>query len=390
MNFIRNYILYLFLISIVYLGLQIFLKHTDTPYQQFSWQTQSFLQGRVDIPTVHDTVLINGKYYWPQGPFPSILLMPFQLFFGSSFGQIQIQLILLPILIFFVFKLARLKGFDFESSIYLTFVFLFGSIAVSLILDPRSWFYAQVITISLLTFFLYEYETKRRFLVLGVAVAAIIATRPTAALAIILTLFGTLHYKKLKKIIYLLLPIIVSVLLLMWFNVVRFGDPFDNGYMTNNVGEPLNSLREIGLFSIEHIPSNFYYYFLASVLPVTQSGTPHLIFPFFTYHNWGISLFIISPFLIFYSLKTLKLRGSYITSLWVIIIATLIVLLSYYAAGWEQFGPRYTADFLPILYLLALYGLKPPSLTTIQKGTIIVSCLINLYLLLTPFIIYGN
>lgn len=389
-----KYIQYLLLALIIFLAIQIFLKHIDTPYQQFTWQAQSFLQGRLDISTVHDTVFVNGKYYWPQGPFPSLLLMLFQTIFGPFFGQVQMQIILLIVLIFFVYKLARLKGFDFESCIYLTVVFLFGSIAVGLILDPRSWFYAQVVTIVLGLIFLYEFETKRSFLILGLLTAFILATRPTAGLLFLIPLFFLFKEKNIRKklllFIYLFTPIFISIFILMWLNFIRFGDFFDNGYLTNNIGEPLNTIRNIGLFSFEHVPTNFYYYFLSSFLPVTQQNIPHLIFPYISYHNWGISFFIISPFLIFYSLKTLRLKDNYINSLWVILIVSLILLLSYYAPGWEQFGPRYTADFLPILYLLTLYGLKPSHLTTTQKGIIMISCFINLYLLLTPFTIYGN
>jgi hypothetical protein len=57
--------------------------------QQFSYLAESFLQGKTYFlaPAAfgYDTVFFQGKYYWPLGPFPAVLLLPFLLVF-RSFG----------------------------------------------------------------------------------------------------------------------------------------------------------------------------------------------------------------------------------------------------------------------------------------------------------------
>lgn len=374
MKYIRFFLLTI--VSVVFIW--IYMQNINTPFEQFSDQAQSFLSGRLDIQVVHDSVLRNGKYYWPQGPFPSIFLIPFQIVFGPNFNQSIMQIILIIILFFILYKLAIAKKYNIEDAIYLAFAFLFGSTVVGIISDPRGWFYAQLVAIVWLTALLLEFETNKRPLVLGILLAAIIATRPTAAfiLPVILSFF-----KQKYNLILFLSPIIISILLLSLFNQIRFGNPFDNGYMTNNIGQVMEQLREKGLFSLNHVPANAYYYFLASVQSVTKDET-HLIFPFFTYNPWGLSFFLIGPFFLL-ALKSLKFNDKYIRSLWIVIGITLFVLLAYYAPGVIQFGPRYTADFLPILYLIILYTLVPP-LKNWQKNIIVLSALLNIYLLATP------
>ena len=387
----------IFLAAISIFAISIFFLNFDTPWKHFSDQTQTFLHGRLDANPLdfdkHDYVIKDGKYYWPEGPFPSVLLLPFQFLFGSNFQQGIMQLILIVILLLSLFKLARIKEFNFPDSLYLTAAFLMGSPVVGLIVDPKSWFFAQVVTVTTLTLLLLELETKRRLLLIGILEAALIATRPTSGF-IILALVVLLYIKKeplqrkINRVIPFLIPLFISLVALMWFNYARFGNLVDNGYLKNDVGGFIDPLRSLGLFSLQHIPTNFYYYFLASVEPITSNISVHLKFPYIKYSEWGLSLLFVAPFFL-YSVRSLKKTTGYLKSLWLVVVVTLFVQLSYYAPGWVQFGPRYTADFMPILYLLTLYALNRPKLTGFQKILITVSSLFNVYLLTTHILLQG-
>lgn len=377
------------LITFIYL----FSKNLNTWDTQFTTQTKNFLNGRLDIsnftPSLvkHDTVFLNDQFYWPQGPFPSILLMPFILIPGIT--QVHLQFILIFITAVFLYKAAVLKGFKKESSIFLTAAFLFASPVFGIITDPNSWFYAQVVTIFLSILLIYEMETKQRMFLMGFLCGAILATRPTAAFIILPIIY--LIYKKAKKQktlspVFFLSPIIISILLLMIFNQARFSNPIDNGYFTNHLGYELSPVRDLGVFSLVHIPTNIYYYFLISIEPITK-GNYNLITPFFTYSRWGLSFFIVAPFFAFFGFLALFKKDSYLKMLWISIFLTLFALLCYFAPGMRQFGPRYTADFLPILFLILLLTLNKPSLTSRQKTIIVLSCILNSYLLLTPFLV---
>lgn len=371
------------LLVIAVLGaIYIFANNFNTFYQHFTQQAQSFLQGKTDIPAPdHDFVFRNGKYYWPQGPFPSVLLMPGVAVFGPNFHQGVMQTVLIFFLGFFTFKLAKQKKFGYEDTLFLTAVYFLGSTLSGILVDPKSWFFAQIVAVTFLTALLYEFETRRRFWIIGILEGALIATRPTAGFIIFFLLYFIFREKnntktKTIQLFSLLLPVALSLVSLGFLNYSNFGSPLDNGYGTNDIGGFLEPLREMGVFSLRHIPTNIYYYFLESVDPV-KTVSAHLGFPFIKYNGWGLSFFLTSPFFI-YAFKNFRKHPG----LWVIILMALFNLLTYYAPGWVQFGPRYTADFIPILFLLLLYSLAP-KLSAAQKLIISLSCFFNIYLLFT-------
>ncbi len=370
------------LCAVILLTIIIFKNNFHSPYQHFSMQADSFISGRLDIPEPsHDFVLKDGKYFWPQGPFPSIVLVPFQFMFGNNFNQSTMQIFLIILIATLTFKLAQSKGFNNENSFYLTTAFMIGTPLVGLIVDPRSWFFAQIVTTALLMALIYLFMKYPKPLIMGLVSGLIIACRPTAALFLFAILYYLYKYpvgNKLKNLSLFLLPILAITLILGWFNYTRFGNAFDNGYGTNEVGGAIGPLREHGIFSISHIPSNVYYYFFKSIDPITN-GSPNLVFPYYIYSLWGLSLFLVAPFFIFI-FKSIKNKDFFSKSLWVTSLITLIILLCYYAPGWFQFGPRYTMDFFPLLFLLLLISLKS-KLTEFQKNFIVLSCLFNIYLL---------
>ncbi|MBI2020353.1 hypothetical protein HYS94_02930 [Candidatus Daviesbacteria bacterium] len=378
--------------AVIFLSILIYIHMPSNYCQQFSQQAQSFIGGKLDISAYWDTVYKDGKYFWPQGPFPSLILIPFQLIYGPNFDQFVMQPILVIILSLLLYQLARLKNFEPSSAIFLTYVFLFASQIVRIIVEPCYSYFAHVVTMVLLTALLLEFESKKRPLFLGLLLAAIIATRISASLIFIPIIYyfysKNNNTSRFMNITLFINPILLSIFLLLIFNQVRFQNPFDNGYATNNVGDYLAGLRNIGVFSIQHIPSNFYYYFLISVQPVIGYST-HLVYPFLTYSPYGLSFFIVAPFFL-YAFKSLKSQKIIIRLYWLVILLTLLILLSYYSNGWVQFGPRFLSDVMPILYLLLLVSLKAPRLTQNQIIFIILSSLLNIYLLIGKFFTFKN
>jgi hypothetical protein len=370
---------------IIAVNIHFFVVQFLQPNNQFSWQAQSFLHGQLNInnPKRQDMVVIGNRLYWPNGPFPAVFLAFFQLFAGSGFHQGYGQIVALGVLFFYLYKLTRLKGFSTYDSFFLLSAFSFGSVAIGLISEPSSWFFAQVVAMALLTCLLYEWETTRNYFILGVLEACIIATRPTAGLIglyicwVLLKELRSKHHGTIHAVQFFA-PVVLTVINLGLFNWARFGNPFDNGYFTNLVGPQSQALRQFGVFSLAHIPMNIYWYFLAGFNGVTN-GSAHIVYPFIRYDRWGLSFFIVSPFFL-YAVRTLKNHSKY-RGLWNVIGLTLCVLLTYFTTGWYNFGPRYTADFLPLLYLLLLYALRKNRLNSFQKNLILVSSLLNTYLI---------
>lgn len=380
----------LFILGILFVNL--FYNNFDTPWQHFSEQSSKFLVGQLDITEniTHDLVLFNGKYYWPNGPFPAVYLMPFQMFFGDWFNQSYGQIVLLIVLFYLLYSLARVKRFHQVDSFFLAAVFFGGSLAIPLLIAPKSWYFSQVVCMTLLTGLLLEWVTKKRFLIIGTLLAAIFATRPTSGVIAILIGYTIVFSKdslanKLKKIVLFGIPIALSGLLLLYFNYIRFGNILDNGYVTNDIGPVSEPLRQIGVFSLQHIPMNIYWYFLAGFTTVTD-GSAHLVFPFISYSVWGLSFFLISPFFI-YSFKTIFTKDTNLKLMWCVVAVTLVFLLAYFNTGWVTFGPRYAADLLPVLFFILLHSFSKSELSMWHRNFILMSIGLNLYLLYTTPII---
>lgn len=386
MLFVKISFLSVVLISIIILLPATVNKLNWGYWTQFSQQADSFLNGHLDIPRQMDTVEYQGKSYWHQQPLPSLILIPFKLIW-KNFDQFDMQIILIALVCLLLFKLSHKYKRSILDSLLLVAVFLCGSPVLGIILNPSSWYYAQLLTVVLMSSLLCEMETRHRALIMGILLSLIIATRPIASLIIIVIIFNFVKDSKkiIKDLTHLFLPIITTLLFLLFFNYIRFNNIFYNPYLTNQVGGAMGYFRSLGFVSIQHIPTNIYYYFLISVTPVTDSSAAHLIFPYITYSSWGISFFLITPFFL-YAFRSILLTNLQIKLFWAVIFVNLVFLLLFFAPGWVQFGPRYTADFMPILFLLLLKTL-PERLTDLQGIIIMISCFFNLYLYTTPFLL---
>lgn len=405
-----NYLEIIFLASIILLcGLLLFKQYSEGVWQHFSIQADSFMLGRLDIVTydTRDLVLYQGKYYWPQGPFPSLFLIPFKLITFGNFDQIQGQIILLVLLGTGLFKLATIFSYSIYDRIWLVVAFLCGSVALPLVMFPATWFYAQLVTMTLMVYLLLEWIGKKRYLIIGLLFGAIFATRPTAGLLFIPIFLKCLYeiyqvrfnnFKKIFNAFVIFIPVAITFILLLWFNFARFENAFDNGYSNNEIEPVSEPLRDIGVFSVQHIPMNLYWYFLASFIPVTGASS-NLVFPFISFDPWGLSFFIVSPIFIyalvlfghlFQNLK--KQNNHYLDSimplshnkliiLWGTIVVTLLILLMYFNTGWATYGPRYTADFLPLLFVILMAAFPGRKLSFRHKLIITFSCLLNMYML---------
>lgn len=295
-KFIFYLIYFLFiLITIAYL----ISLHIEYPYinQHFSYLANSFLHGKLyflDKPTVwSDTALFNGKHYWPLGPFPSVLLMPFVgLFslFGFFFSQLYLQILFLFLIIFIIYQLCRRLHYNEDDSLIWSFAFIFSSMFFNIAAIHSSWFFSQVITVLLLFLFIYEfhqYNTEHIFR-LALLVGLLMATRLTAGIGALVFLLLTVllskknYQQKVASFIRITFsPILIIVLGLLLYNYLRFGNIFESGYSLQLLPDHLLSARNEGIFSFSHIPSNLYYALISAPLPVLKNSNPLLlVFPY--------------------------------------------------------------------------------------------------------------
>src|SRR3989304_3683952 len=160
-----------FILCLVIFYVALLLNSLTKPFgeQHFSYLALSFLDGRLDLnmyPWIwDDTALYLGNHFWPLGLFPAFFLMPFVLtakIFGFMFYQTYIQWVLVLIVFYLIYKIARKIGFNSTSSIFWALAFNVASVFFYVSLVPFSWDFSQVIVVLLLFLAFLEYLGKRR------------------------------------------------------------------------------------------------------------------------------------------------------------------------------------------------------------------------------------
>jgi len=365
--------------------------------QQFSMLAQSFWHGHLYfLKSIggmgEDPLLYHGRVFWGEGPFPAIFLMPFvgvASLFHVFFEQGYIKWALMLGIIFFIYKIARGLAYNIEDSWLLVLAFTLGSVFIGVAGVSSSWFFAQILCIFLIFWGLYEYIGRKRWWLLGIISGFVLLTRITAAPLVIffgLELLRTVKNgnQRYKKLFQLGLPVIIAVLLIFLYNFLRFHDPFNGGFAYQLEFPNTAAARSLGLFSLIHIPTNFYSAVLRAPTPILRSSASWTLkFPFIQNNPYGMSIFFTSP----YFLYLFTLKWSAFTArdknLMLMILVGCLLVFSYYGVGIQQYGYRYSLDFLPELFLLFMikYRSNHGRITLGMKSLILGCCLVNFYLM---------
>lgn len=386
--------------SLMILLFAVFLNFSEVGAQQFSYLASSFLQGKTyflqNPGSWEDAVFFNSRNYWPLGPFPAVLLMPFVYVFSllnKFFHQGYLHFFIVLGVFYLVYKIARKVKYAISDSLYLAFAFCFASVFLGVAIWAWSWHFSHVITVFLLFLAIYEYLGKRRYWLIGLILGLIMTTRVTASLFFVFFVLEIIliskarFFNKANNLFKLLIPYLVSFLLLTNYNFIRFGNFVEQGYGLANLLPPLAKARDYGLFSLIHLPGNLYYFLLSFPLPVFRDNLSHVLkFPYFKANSWGMSIFITSPYYIY----LLFLRHKDVLSKTLLLTVFLISLpiFLYFSIGARQFGYRYSLDFLPLLFFLFIrsYRKQYKVLTYRFKILVLITAFTNLYLFLADFI----
>ena len=384
---------YLKIIAVVfYISLLISSSFGSFGEQQFSYLSRSFLVGKLDVNGYPygfaDASFYGGNYYWPLGPFPGILITPLVFaasYFNTLFLHRYIHWILVTCVFFLVYKIARRLKFNETDSILCAFAFNLGSVFIGVSLIPWSWYYAQVVCTLLIFLAIYEYLNNKRYFILGLIFSCIFLTRITATLGVIFVILDILHNKeviksKIIKIVKLTTPIVASVIMLLAYNYLRFGNPFEQGYKYQIISGGTDKARNYGLLSFRHVPGNLYYFLIASPDQVLKDGQLKVLkFPFITYNDWGMGIVFTSCYFLLLPLTGLKTKTN--RNLLLTSLAISVPIFMYYGIGFRQYGYRYSLDFLPYLFLILLLHYSKTGLTIKFRMMVFLSIFLNIYLL---------
>ena len=337
------------------------------------------LDGR-DIKVPHrDRGERTKRYFVSFPPAPAVLMMPFVAAVGYGANDVIFTVFFaaLNVMLAFLF-LGRLRGLGHSTrsrseNVWLTILFGFGTAHLWCAVLGRVWFTALIVGVTFhLLYLLFALDTKRPFLA-GVCLAVAFSTRASlvfAALFFYLQLLWptdrTLSAgERWRRFAWFSAPCLAVGVGLLLFNYVRFDNPVEFGH-TYLAGGTLPRIRDYGLFNSYFVERNLSAAF--TLLPKLTDTAPY-----FQLSKHGMSLFLTTPALVLLVWPKQVSRMAKILGFTALAVATPIFF--YQNTGWEQFGYRFSLDFMP--YLLALLALGGRRFGRVVKGLIIAGVLVN-------------
>lgn len=342
----------------------------DNPYNSFSLQADSWLQGHLnlvngEIYSYLELAIFNNEYYVSFPPLVSVILLPFVMLMGKTTPDHYISIATTIIGSIYALKIYKnVRGNIDNEGIFLTTFLYVGSNVLVTLINGWVWMIAQnfAFTFTLMAIH-YAMKTKGGLSFLFLAFA--VGCRPMQALYYPILLYllwrssvaentrfelGSavkMGVSALKKHWLSLLPTFVVAFAYMAFNYIRFGNIMEFGH---NYLPEFQRANE-GQFSLSYISENIQN---SIKLPVMRENG---ILEF--YYENGINIFLISPILLaglialIYSVKEKKDTLLKIL-LFLTIIGHCLFITSHRTLGGFHFGNRYFNDFLPFVFLSIL------------------------------------
>jgi hypothetical protein len=334
---------------------------------------KAFLEGRTWLdfrPGPWDVIVSDGRFFVPFAPFPSIAFVPLVAVFGpvtlDQWEPAIDALIAAADVGLCWILLGRLDVARLTDRLWLVVLFGFSTPMLGVTTRGGVWHTGQLMaTMLTLACLILLFGQRQRPFIVGLLGGAAFLTRPPLAFALPFYAFllerrgdvressvaggyarGATFRIPVREWVALSVSFAISIAFFFWYNAIRFGSPLESGYALAALPEFLERQREMGLFSLAHVPMNIVYFLLK--LPTFMTT-----FPFLRPDGLGMSVLLTSPGLLlaffapWRSSRTWWLAGG--------AIAVLVPTLLYYGGGWLQYGYRYFLDSVP--FVIALCGL---------------------------------
>jgi hypothetical protein len=376
--------------SLIYMLSANFSPLAVNHYNSYSRQAESWLQGRLSLPENVpwlELAIFDGRYYVSFPPFPSIVMLPFTLFYGAETPDHAIALCTSLFSLIYAYKLGvKVLNNKQYAAIFSLFLIL-GTNYLHVSLWGAVWYIAQnfAFLLTLMAFYYALTDNKNHSYLSLFFMCAAMGCRPFNALylAIVLLLIFRREAKPfvgfMKRILVYAIPALVLGAFFMWLNYARFGNIFEFGH--NYLPEFVNDPH--GQFYIGRVLENLDRMFFSM---------DYIGFPLFH----GFAFWLASPivvcfvvYLAVYIIRGFKKRSSslgardnlydenssgqsecnavistccirpktkvndkmLIFTLIFLIMLHLIAFSFHRTLGGHQFGARYTVDTLPAFYL---------------------------------------
>jgi len=383
---LRRLLPYLLLFAISfplwYLGMRLrggqsLLDHS--PIDQQTRQAESWLKGRLDLPSMRAYLEIaeyEGRYFNSFPPTPALVEVPLVLVFGRETPtSLAMYLFWLAALCAMYAMLTR-RGWDGRSSIIVALAFVFGTNVYASCVRANVWGWGQGLGFCLAILGLARVIDNGRSGLRGsglgyLLLAFAVGCRPFYAF--MLPLFVALDWRgggrslarAIRTAVAWMAPVAIG---LAWNNWARFGDPLEFGHSY------LGWARDLphGIFSIRYVPWNAYHALLK--LPNLVNDSPP-----FEFDPWGTAFWLNNGIFLFalYALARVDFDPVVRRAAQLGLALTWCGLILHQTNGWRQFGYRFLIDLLPIGFVAILYSYRRAS--RLMTAAFAWSLLINLY-----------
>jgi hypothetical protein len=353
----------------------------ESQFPYYNYLADALLHGQLALrltpPATHDLSNFHGHLYlyWP--PMPAIFLMPFIAIFGVHFNDILFTLAIGALNVALVAVLLRQACVQRVIKLsrgrrgLLVLCFALGSVHLTLAPFGRVWFTGQLIgfmCVALCYLVALRLRGGWAFVLAGLSIAAAFLTRNHMLFAglwpacYLIAQHRSIGWRRLAlNITAGLLPVVVAIGFLAWYNWARFGSILDNGLDYHQMaGMFVDDYRRYGAFHTHYLATNLYYQYIAYPLPLSNATF------------YGGSLFLLTPVFFAAWVGGYAMRPRW--SMWALVGSIVLVsipILLLMGTGWVQFGPRYSLDFMVPLLLLTAVGLRRCSLRLLFFLTII-------------------
>ncbi len=297
-----------------------FTGSTDSGSDSFVPLADAFVHGRLSIPIDRPWLELvptndgSGSQYSPFPPVPAVILTPFVALMGertwadelstnvtcATLGAANVALV--------YWLLARI-GVAMAPRQVLTIGFAFTTHWwVAGMAGTHLW--AQVVAVFFVLLALHLGIGRRWPALAGLCLGLAAGSRLPAgfSLPLLLAFFGD-RWRPTRAQLWLLAGLAVPALLIAWYNLARFGSPFDFGYARIPSGETGIVTDEpwfrYGIVSPLYIPRHLYAIFLQSFEWVE-------VFPFLRPNPTGLALTLSAPFLFW----AVRARGRLVPIAW--------------------------------------------------------------------------
>lgn len=362
----------------------------ENEYEHYTELATAFLHGKLyfeKMPALvnnqpwADTTFWVGKYYWPLGIFPALVMVPFIVVFGSLVNQGTMNFIFNVLTYWLLYSLAKHYTKNELKSLFLAFAYVFASAYIYVSLLPFSWYYAHVVATFCIFSSLYVLLVKDKPFISGIFFGAVFLTRISLIFGIgFYLLYFLLNHRKefWSYLLRFFVPLLGACTIFFIYNYLRFGNILETGYSYQILYTLVDGNRQVGMWNLRHFPVNLYLLFLKGPEVVFYPGSMEIYYIYAS--KYGLSMLVTSPIFLWLlfaeyrhnNMNKLALSGA---------LPIFVFLMGSYGTGAYQYGYRFALDFQPFLFLILVSVFASRKLNPQFIFVTLLSVALNTYLL---------